>query len=274
MASSGGSGSSSSSAGSPASSRSGGGKDGDLRNGGTKGSSGTTASTDGQTGDSGQQGDEPGFETGTAGGASLPDLRDEPTLEDGLPGLEQIMAEAAEAGASGGGAAGSDDSQPGKGQAGGAGASAGAAAGIPGGVLGPLTPAEQVAILDARLEQGTGEFDAMILEEQTAQRRAQRERPAPQSEQGSDSSGGGSSPYGGDIADAGGYSTGGGMGGASRGGQIPQNTAKYPPPGDIPSGDDDDVVARQLREAAMREPDPKVREALWEEYRKYKGIGQ
>ena len=50
------------------------------------------------------------------------------------------------------------------------------------------------------------------------------------------------------------------MGGASRGGGVPQNTAKYPPPSDIPSGDDDDVVARQLREAAMREPDPALRE--------------
>ena len=73
------------------------------------------------------------------------------------------------------------------------------------------------------------------------------------------------------------YSQGGGMpgsptpggGGASR---IPQDTAKFPPPADIPSGNDDDVVARQLREAAMREADPAVREKLWDEYRKYKGV--
>jgi hypothetical protein len=31
-------------------------------------------------------------------------------------------------------------------------------------------------------------------------------------------------------------------------------------------------VARQLREAAMREPDPDIRDKLWAEYRKYKGI--
>jgi len=42
------------------------------------------------------------------------------------------------------------------------------------------------------------------------------------------------------------------------------------PPDDIPSGDNDDVVARQIREAAMTEQDPELREALWEEYRKYK----
>ena len=50
--------------------------------------------------------------------------------------------------------------------------------------------------------------------------------------------------------------------------------AKYPPPPDIPNGNDDDVVARQLREAAMREPDPAIREKLWAEYRKYKGIAE
>lgn len=39
---------------------------------------------------------------------------------------------------------------------------------------------------------------------------------------------------------------------------------------DIPSGHDDDVIARQLREAAEAETDPEVKEQLWEEYRKYK----
>lgn len=41
-------------------------------------------------------------------------------------------------------------------------------------------------------------------------------------------------------------------------------------PADIPDGSDDDVVARQLREAAMKETDPVLREKLWDEYRKYK----
>ena len=52
-----------------------------------------------------------------------------------------------------------------------------------------------------------------------------------------------------------------------------QNTETFPPPDDIPSGRDDDVVARQLREAAMSEPDPELREALWQEYRNYTGLG-
>jgi hypothetical protein len=41
-------------------------------------------------------------------------------------------------------------------------------------------------------------------------------------------------------------------------------------PDDIESGADDDIIARQLREAAMKEPDPELREKLWDEYRKYK----
>ncbi len=41
-------------------------------------------------------------------------------------------------------------------------------------------------------------------------------------------------------------------------------------PVDIPGGSDDDIVARQIREAAMKEKDPALREKLWDEYRKYK----
>ncbi len=42
------------------------------------------------------------------------------------------------------------------------------------------------------------------------------------------------------------------------------------PPDDIPDGSDDDVVARQLREAAEKETDPELKKKLWEEYRRYK----
>jgi hypothetical protein len=61
---------------------------------------------------------------------------------------------------------------------------------------------------------------------------------------------------------------------------IPRDVPRAPPtpstaqvelPEDIPDARDDDVVARQLREAAMNEPDPVLREKLWDEYRRYKG---
>jgi hypothetical protein len=41
-------------------------------------------------------------------------------------------------------------------------------------------------------------------------------------------------------------------------------------PEDIGDGSDDDVVARQIREAAINEEDPVLREKLWQEYRNYK----
>jgi hypothetical protein len=44
-------------------------------------------------------------------------------------------------------------------------------------------------------------------------------------------------------------------------------------PAGIPDGSDDDIVARQLREAAMSETDPELREKLWQEYRNYKQGG-
>jgi hypothetical protein len=43
-------------------------------------------------------------------------------------------------------------------------------------------------------------------------------------------------------------------------------------PDDIPLTVDDDIIARQLREAALTENDPALRERLWEEYRKYSGL--
>ena len=46
--------------------------------------------------------------------------------------------------------------------------------------------------------------------------------------------------------------------------------AGAPIPDDIPDGQDDDVVARQLRELAMAEKDPELREKYWEEYKRYK----
>jgi len=43
-------------------------------------------------------------------------------------------------------------------------------------------------------------------------------------------------------------------------------------PEDIPSAENDDVIAAQIRLAAESETDPDRREKLWNEYRKYKGI--
>ena len=42
-------------------------------------------------------------------------------------------------------------------------------------------------------------------------------------------------------------------------------------PNDLPDAKDDDIIARQLREAAMSENNPELKEKLWDEYRRYKG---
>ena len=142
------------------------------------------------------------------------------------------------------------------------------------GVDGTLTTMEQVAILDRQLEQSTSDFDALILEEQQRQREMERSRQPTTTQQPEPAGPGtsGRSPYQDDVAMGDGGGIGGGLGGASGGGAPPENPAIYKPPVDIPDGADDDVVARQLREAAMREPDSEVRERLWNEYRKYKGL--
>src|SRR5690606_3615625 len=41
-------------------------------------------------------------------------------------------------------------------------------------------------------------------------------------------------------------------------------------PPDMVSAEGDDIIARQLREAAMKARDPELRAKLWDEYRKYK----
>ena len=43
-------------------------------------------------------------------------------------------------------------------------------------------------------------------------------------------------------------------------------------PDDIQVSSFDDIVARQLREAALAEDDPELRARLWDEYRKYTGL--
>ena len=63
-----------------------------------------------------------------------------------------------------------------------------------------------------------------------------------------------------------------GLGGAGNRREGASNSAMVSSrvPSDIGDGSDDDVVARQIREAAMNESDPVLREKLWQEYRNYK----
>ena len=141
--------------------------------------------------------------------------------------------------------------------------------------VGEQTLDEQLAVLDAELFAGLGEFDEMLLREQERVRAA-----APMTDaavgggagdagmsEGADGADGAEDEFGAESEDGNGASSSNG-GGAGPGSRRQGGRAGVPP--DIPDGSDDDVVARQLREAAEKETDPELKKKLWEEYRKYK----
>jgi hypothetical protein len=154
------------------------------------------------------------------------------------------------------------------------------------------TPEEQVAALDEMLMAGLGEYDERLLREQERIKAA-----APNNNSGSgNGNGDGMGGEGGDgegdpengaEGEAGGQgrntggaagdnSESGSTGGQSRGGAADSSEGSgdggddSDRPADIGDGSDDDVVARQLREAAEKETDPELKAKLWEEYRRYK----
>mgnify|MGYP000849494331 CR=1 FL=1 len=61
-----------------------------------------------------------------------------------------------------------------------------------------------------------------------------------------------------------GQQTGGSSGAEGQEGEA------IPIPEDIDDGQGDDIVQRQIRDAAMKETDPVLRERLWDEYRRIK----
>ncbi len=137
-----------------------------------------------------------------------------------------------------------------------------------------LTEAEQQAILDGRLQQSLSEFERRLQREQSA---LQQQREAAAEKAGAESARSGGS----EDAETGAVARGSGVPAPASVSGSPQrvrNTAgpggapgnNLPVPKDIPDGRDDDVVARQLREAAENEKDPALRELLWKEYSEYK----
>ncbi len=154
---------------------------------------------------------------------------------------------------------------------------------------GARTSAEKEAELDRKLEASLAEFDELMKEDRE---RIDRRRATAPPAGGASGGSGGSGAFGGGGLDgegeAGGEGDTGGEGeaaasqagsagegdsGSSPGGAIGDSGTRgteAPVPANIPDGDDDDIVARQLREAAMAEKDPELRERLWQEYRDYK----
>ncbi|MGB5292085.1 MAG: hypothetical protein WBN41_11620, partial [Lysobacterales bacterium] len=156
------------------------------------------------------------------------------------------------------------------------------------------TAEEQVAALDEMLMAGLGEYDERLLREQE---RIKAATPNTNSDSGGGAGGdgngdGGGGESGGGEQGEGGRDSGteansqGGMagnsqetgttGGQREGGAVDnsgrsgEGGSESEQPPDVGDGSDDDVVARQLREAAEKETDPELKEKLWEEYRRYK----
>jgi len=132
-------------------------------------------------------------------------------------------------------------------------------------------------------EEGDLGEDGSSAENQSVAQRAE----AGSSEGGSEGSqqGGGGSEGGGQESQSGSSSSSGGASGGGAG--ATQNNRKVATtsagggqegseeiiaiPEDIGDGRNDDIVLRQIREAAMNETDPVLRERLWDEYRRIRG---
>ncbi|MBS0611744.1 MAG: hypothetical protein JSS24_01060, partial [Proteobacteria bacterium] len=163
-------------------------------------------------------------------------------------------------------------------------------------VVPATTPEERRTAADRKLDASLGDFDAQVRKEQARIAREREDRRTARNggaDGGGEGSGAGASDgregrgardrrgdgdmhsdadgregsgqrRNGDLkSDQGGANGGGGSGGGA--GKGPSNI----PPG-VGTGENDDLVAKQLREAAEKETDPELREKLWKEYQDYK----
>lgn len=135
--------------------------------------------------------------------------------------------------------------------------------------------------LDRRLDDSLGEFDKTLGEEQ---RRSAAERDARVAanagkQPAGDANGEEGGPREGDLkserSGRGAAENKAGRDGKKGGGDrrdrgTVSGAGSGAPDRGIPSGDDDDIVARRLRRAAEQETDPELKEKLWKEYIEYK----
>lgn len=144
------------------------------------------------------------------------------------------------------------------------------------------TSGEKIDDLDKTLQAALGRFDEMLLSEQEKidQQSSQSSAKTASGQEGyrgagpsgasrGESGEEGQDVMGGERSQSGGKSrtSAGGAGSASREADTENRDEER---GQLPPEEDDDIVARQLREAAEKETDPEIKEKLWDEYRKYK----
>lgn len=137
--------------------------------------------------------------------------------------------------------------------------------------------ADRKARLEKTLEESVGGFDGVLADEQREISTVGRNT---EGFGGGESGGAGSGRVGLGTQGGGGSSGGGGAGGlagppdekqASVDG-MSEEEIRARTPEDIPDLVSEDIVAKQLREAALAEDDPVLRERLWEEYRMYNDL--
>lgn len=137
---------------------------------------------------------------------------------------------------------------------------------------GAMTDEEKAGQLDAQLNDKFAKFDDLMLGEREAVAKSDNEGGSGTGSygmgngEGDDNGGYGEADDPLQTAMASGSSRSGSLG---VGGDIPVDSISDAP-ADVGSGQDDDIIARQLREAAQKERDPELRAKLWNEYRKYK----
>ena len=206
---------------------------------------------------------------GAAGESGLEHLEDlDAQLDDALGDFDETMGESSAANSNGGGEQEID-------------------------ILNPMTSGgassenDEPLYDDGGLE-GSGGQDgesAAVENEGIAQRAAQGADSGSQSggQQGSASAQGSDSGSQSDGQQGSASSSEGGASGASAadGQQSGSNSAGtagdaagsiIPVPEDVGDGRNDDIVLRQIREAALNEKDPVLRERLWEEYRRIRDL--
>ena len=142
------------------------------------------------------------------------------------------------------------------------------------------TAAERQARLEGTLEESVGDFDEVLAEEQREISTVGRNTEGYGGSGGSSGGGVGLGKQGGGSGAGSGGGSGSGESANTSEGNAPgsspsvagmsEEERKARTPEDIPDLVSEDIVAKQLREAALAEEDPALRERLWEEYRKYK----
>lgn len=211
--------------------------------------------------DGGSSGSPSGGSSGGSGGSSSSGPMDSVEIPGGEGGGGSECSEGGAVGGGIGGGMGCDGDQP------------GSVGEFPGG--GDAERAEQ---LGKELDESVGDFDEVLMEEQREIETVGRNTEGYGT--GSGGRSGGTISLGEQAAGAmggGGADGGGGGGGGSAARSDPlegmsEGEIEKRTPDDISVIMDDDIVAKQLREAALAEEDPELRERLWDEYRKYKGM--